>query len=313
MYRFVFTVLLGLIATGLSGRNTVGAQDDLVDLVRQFPPSSIDSSSAKSALSSIEWQLQLRTALMSRYDENQEKMSIRTEANSALLKRLNSELPPEVRFVDKSIRSQLIGKTMEELLDAKLDLAARESTVVLLEQMLAEGKVSKQAELRKHQAQMAIDAAKLKLGVAQAEYEKVKKLSGKGSKTLNEARTAEYVFEIARIELESAVLQSEVELAQENSELAQRLTEARIEIAPVKARIKAAEKFLSTFVESAQTSTQIEEIQRKVEFGQMELRDLASQAFLLRQEVEELSVLKSRIEDELKSMADSKKKDQQGK
>jgi hypothetical protein len=309
LFAFFF---LSFFTVGCLGLNSTQAQDDFVERAKTYPPRSTSVGASNLALASIGWKLELKQELMGRYLRRKEQISQYAEANLVHLEDLVNQQPPEVRFLDKAVRSRLIGKIMEELLDARLELATGESSVALLKEMLAEGKQSKQAVLIKRQSEMAIEAARLKVGVAEAEYQKTKQLTERGSKSNRDYMMAQYTLGIAKIELESAVLRCEVESEQQNSEIAQRLTDARIEIEPVRSRIAAAEKYLKQFVDSASLSAKIEEMQRKIETRRQDIRVLSGETLRLSQEIEELSVLKSRIERDLKKMEadkDAEKKD----
>lgn len=107
-------------------------------------------------------------------------------------------------------------------------------------------------------------------------------------------------------------MKAEVDAEQQNADLAQRLTDSRVEIEPVKARIVAAESFLKTFVDSSNLSNRIEETQRALERAKDGRLDLIGELSRLENEIEELRVLKSRIESGLKKMESNDKGDKKG-
>ena len=275
--RSTVFLMFAVIAAGFGSMEAAFAQEDPVEMAKMYPPRLLKERDNETNLAAINWRLQLTVDLKNRIQQERDSAVVAMEVYSKKLDELNNQLPVEVRFVDNSVHSRLIGKTMEELLDARLSLATRQSSVRQLESMLAEEKDSKQARLVQQQSAMAIEAAKLKLRVAESEYEKSAKLAAKGYMTESNRMVAQYTLAIAKQELESVVLKAEVDSEQQNAEIAERLTDARIEIEPIKARVVAAEKFLKTFVDSSKISTEIEETKRAWERAKDDLRESDSE------------------------------------
>lgn len=291
---FVFS----MVACGSSV--SIHAQEDPLAEVKVFPMYG-NSARAKRAIDSIDWQLGIKQELARRLEIQKVDLLARVDDNRIVLSKLTQELPEEVRFVDDNVRSQLVGRAMSELLNVKLDLATRESSLVELQKLMEQEKNSKQAKLQAQQGKMEIDGAMLKVQLAESQYQKTRKLVEQRALSEYDQSLAEYELALAKQKLESAVLKVEVEVDSQNAEVAQQLTAARVEIAPIKARLAAIEQFLNTFRDSAQITRRIAEIQRESESHSQNMRDLDSAMFRIKQEVEELSVLKSRIENDLKS------------
>ena len=157
--RLTVLLMFAIIVVGFGSWEAAFAQEDPVEKAKMYPPRFLQERDNETNLAAINWRLQLTTDLRNTIQRKRESAVVAMEVYSKELDELNNQLPIEVRFVDNSVRSRLIGKTMEELLDARLSLATRESSVRQLESMLAEEKDSKQARLIQQQSAMAIEAA----------------------------------------------------------------------------------------------------------------------------------------------------------
>lgn len=169
-----------IVAGGLGTLEAAFAQEDPLEMAKTYPPRLLGKNINETNLTSIDWRLELKQDLLERLEHKMNAAAAELEAFSEKLDQLNSQLPVEVRFVDKSVRARLVGKAMEEMLDSRLDLATHESFMKQLQSMLAEEKNTKQSRLVQQQSQMAIGAAKLKLSVAESQYAQSKKTRGKG-------------------------------------------------------------------------------------------------------------------------------------
>ena len=226
--RLFIIVMLFTITAGLFDLGTAFAQTDPIETAKTYPPQLLQKGENETNLATIKWRIELQQNLLDRNERKHGTAVNALKVFSKKLEELNMQLPAEVRFVDQSVRSQLIGKTMEELLVARLDLASLESQKKQLVERLAKNNEGKRAKLIKRQADIRIKAASSKVKVAQTEFEHIQKLTAKGSKSNRDELMARYTLEIAKLELESAMVRAEVESVEQNSEIAQQLTAARI-------------------------------------------------------------------------------------
>ncbi len=114
-------------------------------------------------------------------------------------------------------------------------------------------------------------------------------------------RLAFLELDVAKLELEKAILQAEQSRNKPDREAASRMTEMRVSIEPTRARIAAAEKFLKTFVDSAEFVETIERTDAGIEAWNMDKRVVVGDLIRISRELDELKVLKRLMDADLKN------------
>ena len=200
-----------------------------IELAKRLPPSAMTEHRIKENLSAIKWQAEQLANIELRYRTSLSLTSDRIEAIRQQIEKMSEQMPGEVRLLDNSNRSRLIGKAMEELLMAKLDLATKSAAVGVLEKRASaktfsdtpsKSEEAAKKEIAKHTAkqehaklklallddgEIELEAALKKYEVSKIEYENTKKLAKIGSKSVSELTNAKYTAEVAELEYSAAL------------------------------------------------------------------------------------------------------------
>ena len=91
-----------------------------IEKAKMYPPSILSSEDNETNLLSISWQLERQKALYADCRKGRAEVDDQISAYSSEVDALNKMLPADVRLMDSNVRSQLIGKVLEQLMMAKL-------------------------------------------------------------------------------------------------------------------------------------------------------------------------------------------------
>ena len=303
--RSKLIVLLVLSAMTTVGSQALGQLHDPIEKARIFPPSELTTSENETNLRAIDWHLERKVHLVKQYRVSVDRIKKELLKLSTEAEHLANEIPSEIRFVNAEVRSRLVGKAMEELLNARLNLATQTVTHTLLEQ-LHKTKLST-GNSNRGELEINVKAAEMKLNVARIVAKKTANLSSKGLKSESEKAMSQYTADIAELELERAK-QKLKQGDSSDSELAKRLANSRIEVEPIKARVVAAEKYLKSFSDSAQIHREIEKVQRVLDNLGTDWKIVMGESNAISREVEELKVLRSLVQRALERAASEQDK-----
>ncbi|MEL7496817.1 MAG: hypothetical protein AAFN77_04360 [Planctomycetota bacterium] len=242
-----------------------------LEMIRKYPPGSLNLKTSKNALVQIEWQsAQLEAQLF-----EAEKIAARKEAEldqiNSMIGDLNQTLPIEVRFVDQQTRSRLVGRVLEQLLDAKLDLAAKKISIAELEKRLAKSNKQNLSDLRKREAEIDVRAAERTVAAAKNRLVQQQRLHEKGFISKENIDEAQFELDLELLKLEKVKTSVEIMSFAGDESISSELVQLRTEIAPIQARIEAAENYLQVFKEAAATEHRINELSRKSDMVQKSL------------------------------------------
>ena len=290
--RVLKMVIVSVFAWGFA---TSVAGDEPLAEVRKYPPNMIKLSDE---IPILEWHIEQLKPQIERYARRRDEISEKMTQLQIEIDHLNKKIPPEFRNIDKQVRSQLIGKALEKLLDAKLELTALQQTLEMHEKEKEKlgGKV---AALRQQEMQIETAVAKKRYELAKIESEKMSHLKNTGTLSVQQAQRAKYSAEIAMLEYENAKAREAIELERGRAEAANELAEARLSAVPVKAKIKTIEEFLERISESSATINLVEHRNREIELWRRDLEMVASELFELNRKQIELTTLKKLINDKV--------------
>ena len=290
--RLIPYCLLCTLSLVLLGSACFG-QDDPVEQFRKFPPKLLTADAHEVAMDSIRWKLTLNQDLQDTLSDRHQEYEARIEQSEFEIRKLAEKLPAEMRFMDAAARSRLASRLSESLLDARLELAAQETMLKLLEEKSAAGVGERKTSRR---SESMVTAAEMNLQHAQEKYQETKKLVEKGYVSQSQLRSDEQNMTLARAELENARFELQAEAQQPSAELAREITELRLQIAPTQARMRAAEAILESLIESADVIYQIELRQRQQDRWQEIAGHIATQTEELKLKSDELKSMLNRIE-----------------
>ena len=304
--NMVATVFVFAFGASLLPLSACG-QDSLIDPIekaRTYPPGVMSKNNNELSVAVLNWRLLRLETLIDQSQNNFAEIMGQIKAKSAELEEIVAELPVEHRSLNEEVRSQLAGKVLEQIIDARLDTKTILSSIDALEQSLKEEQQSQHLATKRAQ-EIAVLAAQKKFEIAKIEAKKIMRLAQKGSKSESESEMAKYVVMIAELELSKAKLDLKNASSAQASELASQLVQKRIEVKAIKARTEAAEELLKSFSSSQKLSEKIAEAKEEIKGWQKDKQIVARELVRLEQQKTELKTLKKMIEAELKKMADA--------
>ena len=305
--NMVATVFVFAFGASLLPLSACG-QDSLIDPIekaRTYPPGVMSKNNNELSVAVLNWRLLRLETLIDQSQNNFAEIMGQIKAKSAELEEIVAELPVEHRSLNEEVRSQLAGKVLEQIIDARLDTKTILSSIDALEQSLKEEQQSQHLATKRAQ-EIAVLAAQKKFEIAKIEAKKTMRLAAqKGSKSESESEMAKYVVAIAELELSKAKLDLKNASSAQASELASQLVQKRIEVKAIKARTEAAEELLKSFSSSQELSEKIAETKEEIKGWQKDKQIVVRELVQLEQQKTELKTLKRMIEAELKKMADA--------
>lgn len=278
------------------------AQDDSVELAKKYPPGYYTNDVAESAIASIDWQMQQLQTALANYQSLRKEAATQSSRLGIEIEALHKKLPIETRFIDSETRSQIVGRILNEILTAKLDMAERLVAIEELEKRLLSSKEKKVTDpLRKKEMQIQMEAAAAEYSMAQSNYQRTSMLAKNNSVSKRDLAQAEFEMQIARLQLERVKI--EIDLAQNagKEDVAKELSNQRLSVAPIAARLKAAERFLELFVSSNPMNSAIEANKRGLAAIDRKLNNINRQSALVEQKMLETKSLKKLLEQKVKN------------
>lgn len=273
--------------------------ENTIENARKLPPDYVDS---KLSAISLNWQIEQLDRLIGHYNRSRNDSRQKIAEISLRVSSLRKKIPQEIRGIDSEVRSRLMGKAMEKLLESKLDLVAMEATIDSLENELP-----KTSSLQQHQIQefeIEIEKAKKRYELAIKELEQAMKLKRTGSTSTQQFERSKASSEIAKLELQAAKQAKTIEAERLNAEAASLISKTRIGMSPIKAKIKATEKFLLMFSDSSEVLSDIDEKLRQKNLWQRDLEMISDVLFDLNREKLELETLKQLMKSRQESLDD---------
>ncbi len=287
------TLLLALVATTMFlGLSTAIAQDDdPIEMVRKTPPHLLRNSGV--AESQIKWRLKqlahLRGIEMAQYHEAADAQKKLQRKSQTLIE----SLPIEVRFAGEEVRSSLIGECLREMFQARLEIASQEFVMAELTRSLDIEKNKKDStdQLQRHKQHLRIEMLEHKVELCSKEFEQATALHKKSYTSDSEVQRAEYQVRVAKLELEQAMIEFQVEESSRENEIAEELIRTRFAMQPFKARVQASQKFLELLSSSSKAMKIISEIDRELELHREKQKDTLHRVWTIDAEMNELQSL----------------------
>lgn len=258
----MLSVLLVVIIAG-SSTQAIAQDKDPIELARDYPPSLIQVDVAQEQM---QWQIKRLREQQAIQEQELRKIDDQITELNQEINALTKKLPVELRFANESVRAQLIGDVLRELLASRLEVASQQELIEQLTVALEDAKMenSKADEIRQQKHQLMIKASETKLALAEFSFEQTAKMAKSAAVSQSELEREKYSYELAKMELEHALLDFEMESTSRGNEVADRLVKTRISLQPAKARVAAAERFLNLFSESRGAVEMIAETNRKI-------------------------------------------------
>ncbi len=212
-------------------------QDDPIEKAKTYPPGILSENDNKLSVAVLNWQLLRLDTMLELSRASMADINSKIENKKSELKAVLAQLPVSHRSLDSSARSQLAGKVLEQIIEAKLDVKTIESSIAALDEALKEENANLNSPKN---SEHALKAAALKLAVVKKEYEETIRLFEKGSKTSSDRNLAQYNLQLSELELSKAKLSAQNKRSAKSSELASQIVQHRIQHKAAKARIAAA-------------------------------------------------------------------------
>ena len=276
-FRIFMALYVGTMLSWLMTDAMVNGQEQL-DLLRNYPPSLLEPNVVDHATSSIKWQLRQQSAIKITYERSRDEIAAKLEVIEARINDLNQTLPASVRFLDETGRSAMASLAMEQLLGARLDLVSLQSLIKQMESNLAQQQDTEH-EIRKMELDMQQRAALSRLELAKSEFDALSKQAQAKLVSDSELNRARSTLEIAETEYAIAAKKAQMVARTVSVDVAKRLSEIRVEVEPVEAKIRTLEEFLETLHTASETIGKIRVLQREQDLWQKDLAMVAKALF----------------------------------
>lgn len=280
-----------LLSTTAIAQAQVGTED-VVANAKNLPPSLTTVQAQELNKAVLAWRMKLLSAMHATYAQSREQIQDKLTSLDAELEEVQASLPVEVRFTNAESRSQLIGRVLQLILETRLEIAANESLLDMLTQSETEKNTdSEEAQ----QLEVDLQIAKVEYDGIERELHQTLALRKQGLADPAEALRLQSSMDVAQLKLrkmEQAVANARKRPA---SATAERLSALRLEIQPLRAKLKAAEAFLETFNSTSSKLQQIESLHRERELYGKDLMYVAGEIGNVSRELVELEVLSNMI------------------
>lgn len=273
----------------------VAAQDETLEMLRKYPASAIRAREVELAKTQIDWQLKALTLQHQMLNDDLAQQQQTTESMATMLENLAQELPIEARFVDESSRSKIVSKALEEFLSAKLDLVVIQSQIETLEKTSGKVELTKRQQAEMESYRIAIETAKLGIEAAKGDLEHSISLAEKNLAPQNVVNADKQKYEIAKFKLRKAEADFAMVMNRPSDEKSGELSALRLQVIPIDARMKAAEKFLQKFVEANKGQSRMDALNREREQILRRVNRTEDRMFDLELEMMELKTLKQMV------------------
>ena len=278
---------------------SLAAQDPLREL-KVYPPGYLNDkrstpteSTVESNVVVLDWMLEQKRRIEAKYTGELEHAQAVSESLDKQIEEIAVQL---TQPMDKATLSRLSGRLMEELLDSRLELAVLEGTVDAME---AAAMSSTEAQIHKLSISLkeaAVQSAQQKVNLAGEEAKQAKKLYAKGSMSDQEVNRAEYSLKISMIELEAAQSELQIEKLQSKTVSSRELSDTRLKIAPIKARIKLAEEMFAGYQRMGELMQKIDKLNDQKKRFTADHDAISQQRRKVSNEIIELESLKELVE-----------------
>ena len=268
-------------------------ETDFLNNAKNFPPSFTTPENRKLSTQVLEWRMKLLSAMHKTYAESRDGIQGKLSHIDALIELEQGSLPVEIRFTDAQSRSELVGRVLQLILETRVESATKESMLESLTKSMEESNSESEA------AQMLradLEIAVIETKAIEAEYARAVELQKQGLVQSQEVSRLENSRQISKLNLMKMEQAYANALRQPASVAAKRLSEVRLEIQPLKAKLKAAEAFLATFNESSARFQRLESLHRERELHNKDLAFVATEIGTVSRELTELEVLSELME-----------------
>ncbi len=249
-------VLLGMLWAASGKAQT---EPEIPGLV--IPPTQMGPSTKKEISDRLTWYLTRLARYRAQLQHRQTEMENLLAKIDAAIGDAESQAPFQFRYLDQSARALLVGRCLEQMLEAKLELAAHEA---IAESLGTSGQPRvadrNRIEILRTQLQMA-DA---KLRQAQDQLKRVEELRARGVVPDSELAEVQNVHLDAETQLR--VLQLELQTAEDelnHPQQAAQVADLRIKNAALRAKIDAANRFLQEMTESGDVEKELRSLQAR--------------------------------------------------
>lgn len=280
-----------LSTTALVAKAQVDTEDALAN-AKNLPPSLTTVQAQELNQAVLAWRMKLLNATKETYAQSRDEIQTNLAQLDAAIEEVQSSLPVEVRFTNAESRSQLIGRVLQLILETRLEIAANESLLDMLTQTETEKNTdSEEAQ----QLEVDLQIAKVEYDGIERELHQTLALRKQGLADPTEALRLQSSMDVAQLKLrkmEQAVANARKRPA---SATAERLSALRLEIQPLRAKLKAAEAFLETFNRASNKLQKVESLHRERELYGKDLIYVAGQIGNISRELVELELLSAMI------------------
>ena len=264
-----FVVCLPILLSSLS----VSSGQDPLGQIRDYPPNMLAKDEIRIAIASMDWQLKREEVIQQVYRQRREQITDRLKAFEDQMEQLKSTIPASVRFLDTHGRSSVADRATERLLEAKLELVSLETRIHQLELAMNKEKNEPTDKLRVMELESEVKTALLNLQAAKSEFDHTRNLAEKKFTSSQDLERDKIAMEIAEAQYELARQKSRI--SSSSTEIAKQLSDARVELAPIRAKIETLDQFLRQLFEASETFARVKRLQREHELWQKELATVA--------------------------------------
>lgn len=281
MSRFYFARSFAFIAVGcltLATSESVTAQDehDPISLLERTPPEFFTPGVGTMGLESLEWRIERDRSFAKRLDTRLAELSEARRVIQAESEAMQSRLPIQFQFASDTIKARVVGRCLEELLAAQLDIATNETLIAQLEIAVSEQEAEAEAQSRL-MMETRLRSLEAQLALAQQERSRLEVLAEKGLVSQRELSDASMQITTAEANLIEARLTADREVQARVSRVSDRLVDLRMESAALRAREHAAQVFLERMSSSTVVERELDRLRHRASTVDDQIRELTLQ------------------------------------
>lgn len=291
------------ICVFFSTQHTFALQEEDYDLtgpLKSVPPTMLEKRSVENGFLQINWLEQQFTRQLAELEQKTHETEVMIAHHRKSIAELKSSLPIEFQFVDQRARADVVGRCLQEILEARLELATLKALTKSSDASANKVEVL-QARLQVERAQLMISNEREKLVIIAKNVDQLEKQHKAGvvpMKELDEAKLqlAEAEGKLKLAEYEYHIAQQMVESQNEPSH-----AETHAQIKAMEARELAAIKFLNTLNQTADAGHKIEQLEETIGFHLSELADLKKKTAEIEFEISRGRNLIKQVKDAIKN------------
>ena len=282
--------------------------DSPLDLLRRFPadPTIIQANIIDTGKQMLAWEIERATDAVTRMKrdidvleqkiaELEQRMSVLTEDGMGVF-----------AFTSDAVRAELIGRVLERLLDARVDIAAEEALVSHLEGNMSKSETEMIAELNAFKAQR--DALEGALRTLNVERDRLKALHARNAVSKAELMRSEALIRNHEVQIAALDVEKESVARKEAAKVAAPLADARLSLVAKRAREKMAARQLVEITSAAKFAPRVRQAQREIDRYLSILESRVQQLHEAEVELAESRAFLERIEKQLKEHRDGSSK-----